>query len=343
MPTGDLEAFHFEWHAGHIHLDMYVSRSTVSLWNQIFHYEAKREHCRQQLNQVTEEEAAWAGQLSDIHRQAENARGNHFLHGITVAQEMQDVQRAAEKRGLLETNLRRIETDLALYREKMNRNLKQLLAENNLYLAAPKDGVDGSENGYGGTRQGAKTQPVRPPPTREAKDAVVDMNRKEKAYHNARRKLHHWQDYYNQEEVKFIRGIRSTTRTEFDVNLLREQMDTTRALNMAKHEFEKSRQHLCQTAGLVIYSPDQESGFGSCGGDGYTGSEEQDLVGSVDRAWIERWMAGDGDRTDFGMDCDQWDSRSIELWESHSAVGKGKKRVRIDRWRQMCEQIRKQF
>ena len=39
------------------------------------------------------------------------------------------------------------------------------------------------------------------------------------------------------------------------------------------------------------------------------------------------------------VECDDWDSRTIDIWDSVSAIATCKERKRIDHWRSVCGQL----
>jgi len=84
---------------------------------------------------------------------------------------------------------------------------------------------------------------------------------------------------------------------------------------------------------------DQQSGFVDYPDDGYRESMEAAMVAHVDHDSIQKWMQGEDDSRNHSTECDQWDSRSVDLCDSVSVVAQGRDRKRIDRWRSACDMV----
>ena len=89
----------------------------------------------------------------------------------------------------------------------------------------------------------------------------------------------------------------------------------------------------------VLEAMDEDDGVG------YTMSKEQELMASVPSPTVRRWLDkvpegvevgspsfGDGGRSE----SDEWEAEEVEISDSVSLVAEGRKRARIDRWREKC-------
>jgi hypothetical protein len=66
---------------------------------------------------------------------------------------------------------------------------------------------------------------------------------------------------------------------------------------------------------------------------------ENEWVAHVDRGRIERWMASEDEKPE-DFECDEWDSKTVDISNSVSAVADSpKSRRRIDHWRSICERL----
>jgi len=86
---------------------------------------------------------------------------------------------------------------------------------------------------------------------------------------------------------------------------------------------------------------EQESDFVDQADDGYRDSHEAEMAAGVDRFFINAWMDATADSEDqedkpeIGT-TDNWDAESIGISDSISMVAEGRRRVKIDRWRETC-------
>jgi phosphoribosylaminoimidazole-succinocarboxamide synthase len=124
---------------------------------------------------------------------------------------------------------------------------------------------------------------------------------------------------------------------EFDLELLVEQRAAAADLTDAEKGLEAVMEY-ARELGVVFADSKIESGFQDHIDDGYRLSMEADMVQHVDRSRIEKWMAEKEDRPNHSTDCDDWDSRTVELYDSISVVAEGKEKARIEKWRKLCEE-----
>jgi len=95
-----------------------------------------------------------------------------------------------------------------------------------------------------------------------------------------------WSTYYETKANDFYAdkadGATETTKTQFDIALLREQQVATRALIEAKKEFEKAHDEAKANDGFVRYDV-LEWNFPDRLDDGYGESHKSELIENVDR------------------------------------------------------------
>lgn len=146
---------------------------------------------------------------------------------------------------------------------------------------------------------------------------------------DAQQKHDNWNMFYDDEFAAYTANLAKreteTTRTEFDLMLLKEQRGVAGDLRVAERELEEVMEY-ARGVGVVFRDVDQESGFEDRADDGYRLSLERDMVQHVDRSRIEKWMAEKEDRPNHSADCDDWDSRTVELHDSISVVAEGRRR-----------------
>lgn len=332
-----------------------LTRSMVSQWNKVFHCEDKIQSYRRRLSRLQEEEERTARELRDLTTLDTNVGNNGPWDAATFAQELQALEstaaEAAAETDILQIKLRRTEAEYERCRRQMEVDWKQLLAESHLLEPTPEDSDKGSQTGHGGKDQeaGAQQAPAatgtaRRTASQELKDAIKDLEEKERCYHEAQDKVHGWKAYAADEEADYTRrvaaGSMAQARTEFDVGLLRERTEAVADMDRAEHALKEAKRHACEL-GILHYGGEQESGFASAADDGYNPSAEERAMQKLDRARIEQWMDGDGgpSHAPASVESDEWESKSIDLWESASTAAKGKHKTRIDRWRRMSEQM----
>ncbi|PMD55686.1 uncharacterized protein K444DRAFT_595636 [Hyaloscypha bicolor E] len=162
------------------------------------------------------------------------------------------------------------------------------------------------------------------------------------ALQEAQRKLDDWDAYYDdmhqgwQEMV--ASGQISSSKSEFDVDLLREAQEAAGDLIRAENDLSEAKHH-AKTFGIFLETPDQDSRFADYADDGYAESLEAAWISHVDKGWIQNWMSdNEGESGGFNK-CDDWDARTVDISDSVSVIANGKERSRIDRWRSICESL----
>lgn len=242
----------------------------------------------------------------------------------------------------MERKLQQNMADLTPCIKQMCQDWRRILAEGHVL----EETLNGSGNQAEGVQDGTG-QEARSVRSRERRDAIKDFRVKKRVYKDAYNKIDHWNLYYDQEKRKFLRGERDgispTARTEFDHSLLREHSFSVDVLDTAEREMEESHERACQLGLMIDYNSSKRGSGFSSGDESPPASLEGELrARNVDRDMIWSWMHGEDKLSwnylSMGSDT-PWECRSIEQWESQSAVGRGKYRAKIDGWRQMCEQI----
>lgn len=352
----DPEIFQFEGANGEVRLAMTLTRHMISLWHRLFYCESRLEEYRRDMAELEDIHTAKDSALDQIKRLNVYPAGNvDRAVGIKTQEYVSVVMDLSPqvKQGL-ETNLHRTMAEAEVVVRDMARDMKPLLAANNFLERGLGYSDDGSqvshgeeekcEGAIGALATSEFAQCVTIEQAEAMKEAIKDMKEREEAFRKAQEQVESWEDYAIEEETKYqqrvTKGITSPARTSFDLRVLQEEMDCTRALLRADCDRDKSRQRARET-GLQLYGSDLESGFGSYPSDEYTPSVEAGHIQSVDRARIERWMESDEheQKRHGPTEEDAWESRSVEQLGSYSSAANGNERARIDRWQKKCEQI----
>jgi hypothetical protein len=333
---------------------MSLTRTLIWQLNTVFRCENKLQKYASQLSTLDAQLTELDGMLEELHTQVSQIPSyEDATEQIEALDSAKDFFADLEnQRNVLVQKIQATEMEMRDPKADMYRDLKEVLSNNNLL----EDISGNSDSGHVPWNQApVQTQdpPVKYTPTpSEAQqyaleDAQHDIRelkmQKEIKLQDARAKIETWGDHYDKEyrEYKHLldSGATSATKTEFDVVLLSAQREATRALITAEQEFEAAIQQ-ARNLGVIFHDEDQESQFPDHADDGYRLSLENELVGGVDRGRIEKWMAEKEDKANYSTDCDDWDSRTVELFDSVSVVAEGKDRARIERWRALCEECR---
>ena len=147
------------------------------------------------------------------------------------------------------------------------------------------------------------------------------------------------------------RGEPTTDATpdDFDVRWVVRYGELTRDLINAEAAYADVKRSAFE-AGVPLPFEDNETvceAMDEDDGVGYTISKEQELVASVPSPTVRRWLDkvpeggevgspsfGDGVRS--GSESDEWEAEEVGISDSVSLVAEGRKRARIDRWREKC-------
>ncbi|KAE9377024.1 hypothetical protein N431DRAFT_453402 [Stipitochalara longipes BDJ] len=194
--------------------------------------------------------------------------------------------------------------------------------------------------------------PPKPAPTpseveiyqlQDAREAAADdITKKTIQMQDAQEKFDSLQDLYHEEYNAYRDRMgdesNNTSKSEFDGMMFLESRKITADLINAEGKLEQACNH-ARKLGLTLDAYDQESCFVDFPEDGYRESLENDWITYIDRGRIEEWMDHD-DETPGQADCDEWESKTVDISDSVSAIADtGKSRKRIDRWRAMCEML----
>lgn len=137
----------------------------------------------------------------------------------------------------------------------------------------------------------------------------------------------------------------TASRTELDLFHVERGRKLVRILEEAEQAWEQARAR-AKALGVLLNHAGQESDFVDDEDDGYRLSQDPDgKVSRLDHGTIEAWVEGvvekeSGDGGDESMpDVEQCGANPIGLSDSLSVVAEGRRRLRIDRWRSICEAI----
>ena len=161
--------------------------------------------------------------------------------------------------------------------------------------------------------------------------------------------------YFNGEarerDRKLAAGEEVESQLEFDLRMFKLTQKFTQDLIEAEASYEKAK--AAALAGGVQLS-DVDSGFPDCPDDGYKSSSDDEMQALSDPAAVQAWVESllDEDSSSEGseiqqviplfsdiiegVEVDDWDAESIEIWDSRSMVAEAPWRKRIDRWRVAC-------
>ncbi|TAQ89439.1 hypothetical protein B7494_g2200 [Chlorociboria aeruginascens] len=269
-----------------------------------------------------------------------------------IDQVWKDRTKFQKEREMWERRLKHEEGELSFSKGHLYQAWESLLEENNLIEKDIEDDLSLNSETISNTQyhDSASIEAASPTPSQVAQNArdleiemaLDDMHTKARLVREAQDKINNWQFYYENEYHAYCRcveeGRMEPARTEFDLTLLTEAREAQKELGIAEKEYGEARQHI-KSLGVLLDDIDQESDFENYQDDGYRESMEADIIGRVDRTFIEKWMDEEEDRPGHSIECDDWEAKTIDLCDSISVVAEGKERKRIDRWRSMCEII----
>jgi hypothetical protein len=168
------------------------------------------------------------------------------------------------------------------------------------------------------------------------------LHEKEVALQEAQRNFDNWDAYYDDmhqawQEMVASRRI-SSSKSEFDVALLREAQKAAGDLIRAENDLSEAKHH-AKTFGIFLETPDQDSCFADYADDGYAESLEGAWINHVDKGWIQSWMSNNEGESGGSNKCGDWDARTVDVSDSVSVIANGKERSRIDLWRSICQSL----
>jgi len=356
LTARNFEIFSVKGRDGDIQPALSLTETMVWQWNEVFRYEAKIDSYKQIIEKSGEQKVEIEAIIAEITQQIDDtAEQEGFDHGQIIQQlrKAQDIEAELyHEREEVEINLQRAKENVGTPMRQLFSDWREVLATNNLLNVAPEESEDRSATSNS-NRLSLKDQTqlrrratysaseVAKRALVDAQDTAIDgMKEKQHQLKNARHKLDHWTDYYDEEYAAYCEcvdeGRMEPARTMFDNVLLEENQDATRKVIQAEEELETARR-LVRDLGVTLHGSMLESGFGDHADDGYRVSEEKAVIEHVDRDKIQKWMSEDDDGHYFPTDCDEWESKTIDLCDSVSVVAEGKDRKRIDHWRLHCE------
>jgi hypothetical protein len=315
----------------------------------VFHCDSKLAQYSRKIKEIKLQQQELDGMIAEVHDQLESLVDNQDpapqLESLHEANEIKD-----HLQGQLDSWTRKIsatQKEAEMPRSMMYQELKEVLAGHNLLEETPEESEP--------TKHEQPTTPPAKPKTptaseaeqyaaEDAREEVGEIKTKmEIKLQDAHEKLANWENFYDKEYKEYCalveEGTADATKTEFDVILFGQQREATRELIEAEEDFETAKQN-CRRLGVVFMDPDQESRSPDDADDGYRVSMEVEMVQHVDRSRIERWMADKEDRPNHSTECDDWDSKTVDLCDSVSVVAEGKEKARINRWQAVCEERR---
>jgi hypothetical protein len=331
-----------------------IAMTKTMVWqlNTVFRCEKRIALYRKKLEDTDDNQMRAEKIIEDIHKQLQKESDapsfdrQHVLEELNTVKEMILVLEV--ERDYLVSRIENAKEEMGFPQRQFFRDWEELLDDNNLLEPEPPES----------TADSAVSERIRPkyeqrrhrmPTSSEAarnaitgaQDAALeDKHEKAVRLHDAHDKLDLWNDYYGAEYQKYCvcveEGKMTPARTMFDNVLLQENQEVIKELIQAENEFEEARK-LAKKLEVGHNEFDQESEFLDYLDDGYRESMEAAIVGHVDRDSIVKWMEEKDHRTFSPIECDTWESKTIDLSDSVSLVAEGRERKRIDRWRSACE------
>jgi hypothetical protein len=247
----------------------------------------------------------------------------------------------------LQINIEKAQQDIQYVKNQLTLNWKETLADGGLLELFGEDvGVQtpASKNAVapeGEARPKSTASEIERYEEEDAREAALNyVTQKQLQLHEAQTRFDSLQDYYVEEYHTYLacveEGRITASKSEFDAMMLLDARETTKNWVQSEEQLEQARNQ-ARELGLTLDSVDQESCFVDFSDDGYRESLEAQWIAHVDRDWIEKWIEQETEMPE-ETDCDEWDARTVDMWESVSVVADScKVRKRIDHWRLACE------
>ena len=353
LTSRHLKIFTFQGGHGNVETGLSLTKTIVWQLNAIFQAENEIEAYTEAIIKVNEKLAEWGSLASELPYLIEDATNDldrtALLESLQEAEEM--VVSNERKRLQLVERFQYWKSEKELPLRQMLENFHVVLESNNLLE------VNENELRLQDPEDDRSEEPIsaRSPSPSPSELAVLEKEtEKQKAWDNLHDKRLRLQaaeatleDFNIYCETKYIHylqlhseGVISASKTEFDLDMIQQRQKATRAYIKAEEDLNEALEYI-RTTRLDFEQSDQESGFVSHDEDGHIDSMDPANVQFVDRERIERWLAGDSEAEGSSRDTDEWDCKSIGLYDSASIVADhvatGKRRKRIDEWRSMCE------
>lgn len=353
-----LQVFTYSGEQGETGSAMSLTRTLIWQLNTVFRCENKIARLLVKLKTLEEQQSNLNSMLDEIHRQLDQIMNDEDateqLQSLKFANDL-SAELEEQRIDLLQT-LQQTEKELHLPKTHMYRDLKEVMSRNNLLEDISGESDSGhvpwnqttsqqeQEQGTIQEQHTATSSEAARYAEEDAQEKVRELKtRKEIRLQDARQQVNNWANHYDEEYKEYCalveEGALDVSRTEFDVVLFDQQRVATRELIEAEQEYEAAVQQ-ARDLGVVFMDPDQESHFPDNADDGYRISMEVEMVEHVDRNRIEKWMAQEEDHPHQSTECDDWDSKTVDLCDSVSVVADGKEKARIKRWQAVCEERR---
>lgn len=251
----------------------------------------------------------------------------------------------------LEQEIEKIREDIQWSQNRLFSSWKETLAEGGL-LEPLVEEVEVQQSVWNNEGDAEMEVPPRPQPTpseaerwaiEDAREAASnDVREKTIQLQDAQERFDNLKEHYRTQRDAYLACVEAGTTTaskaEFDAGMVLNERDATAKLIEAEAELEQARKH-ARELGLMLDCYDQESDFFDDVDDGYAESEEAAMIAEVDKSKILNWIDHSEEKSENPADCDQWDAMTVDISDSISAVGEGKDRFRIDRWRSACNSV----
>lgn len=330
-----------------------VTKEMVGDWNFLLQCERKIHQYQRKLEDTEDSQKRAQKLLKDIREELQREEGNSSFDRASVLEQQDTVEGVIPgllaEQSQLGHKIRIAEGDLRWARLQLRGYWEDILKKNNLLAPDPPESVANSQP-FVGTDPGAAAWAKYKPQTSSEEERWAEADALEEAHEakrskairlrNARYKLENWQVYYDSEYERYRtcvdEGRMESDRSFFDNVLLQEHQEAIKDSIEAEHEFEEALKFCKALGGRNI--DDQESSFLDFPEDGYRGSMDATIVRDLDRDRIAKWLEGDEHPTHSPVECDAWESKSIDLCDSISVVAGGKERKKIDQWRSMSKE-----
>ena len=314
--------------------------------------------CLEESPKIHDDSGAQGSRVSEVHKE---------VHDLRKQKEMLERQRVSADRSL--------ETKQVMHRSDVHlllANLDKILVSKG--ILQPKEAEDGGKEYLCPSSCNSSASRPRDRDEQPAKTSEVSLEAEEADqteeketlrynYRSARMRLHAMEMALDTRSERFDREADERKRKvevgelvepqfDFDMHQLGLTQHYTREVIDAEAECEEAK--AAALAGGVELS-DVESGFADRPEDGYRLSSEEELKNLVDSPAIKCWVETLPDplisslrscfaqgvsphdfETAEGVEVDDWDAKSIEIYDSASLVAEGPWRRRIDKWREIC-------
>ncbi|KAK0117565.1 hypothetical protein ONS95_011901 [Cadophora gregata] len=347
-----LKIFTFQGEFGEVGTGLALTKNLVWQLNAVYRSENKANEYEEAIHEIDRNLADWGSLASElpelIERAADDDDRNGLLKSLHDAEKM--VMMNEEKRLHLVERYQYWTAEKGIPLKQMLQNLNVVLGSNNLLEETPPESEVDFENSETGRYDASSVSSPSPSDiAREELETEKQMARdilheRRLRLQETQERVDHWNDYYEAEYNKFLHlppeGILGATKTDFDTEMVRQGQAATRACIEAEEDLDDAIEY-ARILKVDFEHFDQESGFISHVEDGHIESMDPTKVYTVDKARVERWMSDQNEAVETSGDFDDWECKSIGLYDSISIVGAhiatGKHRKRIDRWRAMCE------